>query len=80
MHPPCLLYITPVVAKTAFGLSWEFWDAATSVDVGERGMFELVGECEVILHALKCFLKKVQYPAVTMWIERAVTYTTESAH
>ncbi len=29
-----------------------------NVDVGERGVFKLVGEPEVILHALKCFLKK----------------------
>jgi hypothetical protein len=39
-------------------LSWEFWDAATNVDVGESGMFKLVGEREVVLHTLKCFLKK----------------------
>ena len=27
----------------------------------------------------RLLLGKVQYPAITMWIERAVTYTTESA-
>ena len=58
MRPSCLLHITQVVAKTASGLSWEFWDAATNVDVGERGMFKLVGERKVVLHTLKCFLKK----------------------
>ncbi len=58
MRPSCLLHITQVVAKTASRLSWEFWAAATNVDVRERSMFELVRERKVILHALKCFLKK----------------------
>ena len=39
-------------------MSWEFRDATTNVDIWERGVFKLVREREIILHALKCFLEK----------------------
>jgi hypothetical protein len=39
-------------------LSRELRNATTNVDIRERGIFELVREREIILHALKCFLKK----------------------
>ena len=58
MRLSCLLHITQVVTKAASGLSWEFRDATTNVDVGERGVFKLIREREVILPALKCFLEK----------------------
>ncbi len=58
MHPSCLLHLTQVIAKVTTGFSWEFWDATTNVDVWERGVLELVREREIILHALKCFLKQ----------------------
>ncbi len=58
MRPLCLLHLTRVVAKTASGLPWEFWDATTNVDIRERGVFEVVREREIVLHALKCFLEK----------------------
>jgi len=50
--------LTWVIAKIATGLSWEFWDAKTNVDIRERGVIELVRKREIILHALKCFLEK----------------------